>query len=360
MFGRMMRIESVLVRGSVSVLMSGALCVGLWACDEGGGASSSGAETAKPKAGGGEFVPGQTDKAAAADDKKIEFKGSAQFLPKPADWKGYTLTQGPDSYTKDTLFEIIDGASEGYLAYNFVEMVKGVYRPEKGSSDDEINVEIYKFNEPLGAFGKFGRERSSCMKKEGMGENWCLRQSDLIFWKGPYLAKVQTFDDSKEAEAAIIDAARKVEGAIKEEAQLPAMFKRLPAEGQLAGAGGFSYQALFGFEGLGSAYLMQYRPSGEAYKEDGAEVTLYAKDAADEASAAKLAASIKETLGKRKAVTDKGGVKPIEGAGEGAFVFEDDLGIHTVLVKGKTVAGGRDFKDEDTARALSVALFESL
>ena len=69
----------------------------------------------------GDFVPASEKPAEApakaGEDKAASFKGAGKFLPQPeALGKSYRLEQGPEYYTKDTLFEVIDGASDSYIA----------------------------------------------------------------------------------------------------------------------------------------------------------------------------------------------------------------------------------------------------
>lgn len=306
----------------------------------------------------GEFVPGQQDAPKAVEVKADAFKGAGASLPNPANWDKYALTQDPEYFTKDTLFETIDGASDGYIAFGFAEMARGTYKPAQPTEGvDEINVEIYQFNDELGAFGKFGQERSACAAAEGVGVNWCLRQSDLLFWEGKNLVKVQTFDDSKAAEAAILEIARKVAEAIPGEAQAPKMLERFPAEGKVTGGGGYSPRDLFGFVGLKNAFTHAYQPAGDAYKDS--PVTLFAAEVG-EADAKALLDSIRKTAEGQKAVQDNGGIKAIEGVGDEAFMYQDSLGTHTFILKGGVVAGGREFKDAEVARALTTALHQSL
>ncbi len=325
---------------------------------EGDKSSAPVLEAVAPKeAGGGEFVPGSAG-VAPEPVLKAEFKGSGKFLPKPEGLKGFTLSQGPDYYTKDTLFEIIDGASAAYLEFGIEEMVKAVYKATEGEYKDEVNVEIYRFGADVAAFGKFGREAMECQEREGFGESWCVRQSDLMFWKGSSLVKVQSFDDSKAAEAAITDMARRVEGAMEGKAEAPAVMSRFPAEGRVKGGGGWSPVDPFGFGGLKNLFTHTYKVEGAG---EGELATLFVSEFATAEEASAQLEAIRKTLDGQQAIKDKGGLKALEGLeGASGFVFEDNYGTHTIGLKGSTVAGGRDFKDAAAAGGLTKSLLGSL
>lgn len=315
-------------------------------------------EGAKKKGGDGEFVPGKEEQKSGKA-AKAEFKGAGQYLLKSGEEK-LKLDQGPDYYTKENLFEIIDGASDGYIAYGMIQMAKGVYMAEQEKFKDEVNIEIYQYGPKNGAFGKFGEERSSCGGVEEHGDNWCIRQSDLIFWKGSMMVKVQTFDDSPEAEAAILKIAKLVEGKMPGAATPPAFMSKFPAADRIKGSGSWSPRALFGFSELKDAYTAEYRPAGEQYKAEGDFVTLFGAERASAEDAKKLFESLKSTAEKNEKIKAAGGLKALGGAGEQAFVYKDNYGTYSLVLKGKIVAGGRDFKDDATAERLTKALAQSL
>lgn len=311
---------------------------------------------ATPVAPQGDYVPGagkETPKAGG--DKaapKGEFKGTGKFLVAPADLgSDYALEQGPEYYTKDTLFEVIDGASESYIAYGMTEMAKAVYKPTTGDYKDEVNVEIYNFGPRLGAFGKFALERSGCKPAETRA-NWCARDGDLIFWKGQKLVKIGAFDNTPAALAAIEFFAGKVDKAIADKADLPAFFSKFPDENRIVGGGGWSPRDQYGIKGLNNVYLHTYRPPGEKYKAEGSVVTLFAMEVKED-SAKAMFEKFKATV--TAAAKDKKSVVSLDGVGEGAFIYSDGYGTHSVVFKGKVLAGGRDFQDDETAKGMTTA-----
>ncbi len=310
--------------------------------------------------GGGEFVPGQTDKPASAvvagDDA---FKGAGVALPRSGEVAGYTLTEGPEYFTKDKLFEVMDGASDGYIAYGFLELAKAVYKPAEGKLAEDVNVEIFKFDKKLGALGKFAEERSGCLKTDTLPANMCLRASDVLAWRGDFLLKVQTFDDSPAAEAAITELAQAIEKKLAGDAALPEALGKLPTAHRVQGSEGYKIRDSYGFTGLKELFTASYKPS-EDYKEDAEAITLFAVDKGSAAEASKLLGEIKATLEKDASVTEKGGLKALEGVGDQAFAYTDALATHTFGIKGGVVFGGRDFKKDEDAKQLTQTLASGL
>lgn len=307
--------------------------------------------------GGGEFVPGQTgEPVKPATD--ATFRGPAVGLLKSDEVAGYSLTQGPDYYVKDKLYELMDGASDGYIAYGFVELAKGVY---KASADkklaEELTIEVFQFEDRLGALGKFAEERSNCQKMDAHPTNFCLRSSDLLFWKGPYMIKVQTFDDTPEAETAIVELAAAVDKKIEGDATLPPLHARLPADGRLKGSEGYLIRDSFGFAGLKGLHTALYAQAEGAEDE---AATLFVVDRGTPEAARKELEDIKALLSADDGVKAKGGLQPLTGLGDDGFLYDDAVGAHTFVVKGGLFAGGREFKDKETATRLTTLLVGGL
>jgi hypothetical protein len=342
------------LRVGCGVVLAAGLAVG---CEDaskqgGGGDFKPPVEAGK---GGGDFKPpvdaggGAADAALPEAVAKAKFEGAGVHLPRHGEL-GLTLVQAPEYYTKDNLFEIIDGGSEGYISYGVRQMAKASYKANEEKFKDELNVELYEFEPQWSAFGKFGRERSGCEKVEGVGENWCARKSDVILWKGAVMVKVQAYDDSPEAQAALVKVAKAVEAKLPGEATPPPFLGKFPAEGKEAGSGAWSPQAVFGFEGTEEVYMQGYRPAGEAYQGADGVVTLFVVDKKTPEGAKAVLEGIKTKFAGQEKVKASGGVKALEGVGEAGFWFDDGVGKQVVFVKGSFVGGGRDFKDEAAAK----------
>jgi hypothetical protein len=86
-------------------------------------------------------------------------------LPAPAD-AGAEGTTPPARYTRDTLYELLDGAAEAYLARGFERCVASVYAFAGGV---EIGAEVHRFTAESGARGQLEAERpASALPLEGL------------------------------------------------------------------------------------------------------------------------------------------------------------------------------------------------
>ena len=80
-------------------------------------------------------------------------------LPGPAA-AGAAARSEPSSYTRDTLYEYIDGAAESYLTRGFERCVVATYTfPSPPTDALDVTAEVYRFAAPAGAREQMAAER---------------------------------------------------------------------------------------------------------------------------------------------------------------------------------------------------------
>jgi len=86
---------------------------------------------------------------------------AAPTLPAPASCRATSRSQ-VESYDRTSLYTLIDGAAESYLARGFERCVAALYTfSESGSSPTEVTAEVYRFATPAGARELFHEEAPS-------------------------------------------------------------------------------------------------------------------------------------------------------------------------------------------------------
>jgi hypothetical protein len=78
----------------------------------------------------------------------------ARLLPQLAE--AGTLSAGERQFYSFDLYRYIDGAADGFLAFDMIAMVHQEYK----AKDADITVDIYDMGKPLNAFGIYSAERS--------------------------------------------------------------------------------------------------------------------------------------------------------------------------------------------------------
>jgi hypothetical protein len=80
-------------------------------------------------------------------------------LPGPSS-AGAAARSEPSSYTRDSLYEYIDGAAEAYLARGFERCMVATYTFPSATTDAlDVTAEVYRFAAPAGAREQLASER---------------------------------------------------------------------------------------------------------------------------------------------------------------------------------------------------------
>ncbi len=98
--------------------------------------------------------------------------------------KEWTLVSGPQTYTKKTLFEHVNGQAELFFKYGFQKSAFAVYQ-EKENPKNQIDLDIYDVGNVLQAFGILSRFRNED-RPAGIGLDSYLDDHSLLFYQGKY------------------------------------------------------------------------------------------------------------------------------------------------------------------------------
>ena len=110
---------------------------------------------------------------------------------------GWALVDGPQTYTKKTLFKHIDGQAELYFKYGFQKSIFGIYQSKK-SRENQIELDIYDMGNVLQAFGVFSRFRNED-RPGGFGLDSYLDDHSALFYKGKYFVLLYATESSPSA-----------------------------------------------------------------------------------------------------------------------------------------------------------------
>lgn len=106
------------------------------------------------------------------------------FVPQRDLPEGWVLIDGPQGYTKKTLFERINGQAELFFKYGFQKSVFAIYQNQK-NREHQIELDIYDMGSVLHAFGIFSRFRNGD-RGAGVGLESFIEDQSGIFYQGKY------------------------------------------------------------------------------------------------------------------------------------------------------------------------------
>lgn len=148
----------------------------------------------------------------------------AQTIPKKIlEWEA----SGKDAvYDRKTLFDYMDGGAEVYLAFDFKQTF---VRNFKGTSGDEIVLNIYDMNSPEEAFGIFSCDRQD--PDAGIGQESEYGFGLLRFRQGRFFVSISAAGDEQKAEKTILELGKAVAALLGPPGAHPDLLKCLPETG---------------------------------------------------------------------------------------------------------------------------------
>jgi hypothetical protein len=159
-----------------------------------------------------------------------ESKGTSltELVPATGEIEGWQRDGEYLIFYPENLWEYIDGAAEGFLAYEFEQVIAQDYLSESGKG---LKVEIYDHGTPLMAFGIYAQHRDPDLTfcdigNEGFGDPFSLH-----FWKGRYYVKIIVFEESNELIAHMKTFADAIASKVTDTGTLPATISCFPKEG---------------------------------------------------------------------------------------------------------------------------------
>lgn len=144
----------------------------------------------------------------------------------PQEINGWKMTEKPEAFDRQTIFNYIDGAGEVYLAYNFAEVM--VFHYSKPDNPD-VTAEIFDMGSPEDAYGVFSHSRES--EEAGIGQGYEYRSGVLFFWKDKYYVSAVTDKETPESKEAVFALAKDIADRIPEMGTRPKLVDVLPQDG---------------------------------------------------------------------------------------------------------------------------------
>jgi hypothetical protein len=168
--------------------------------------------------------------------------------------EGWKLSQEETSYTPNNLFDVIDGAADLFLEYNFIDLHIGRYT--RGELD--IKVELYRHATSVDAFGIYSQERFADYHFIEIGVQGYLEKGALNFLAGTYYVKISTIQESENAQSGMQQLAKAVEKHLHQGTSLPGILATFPAENRKPYTEQYIARSFLGYSPLNSVFVASY------------------------------------------------------------------------------------------------------
>lgn len=177
---------------------------------------------------------------------------SRDYFPDLKGWKKPSVIQ---TYNPENLWNIIDGAAESYLAYDFRELYMGEYTGKKGSY---LTLEIYRHQTPENAFGIYRSEKPSDAVPVTIGAEAYIGDDFLNFLSGCFYVKIRSKDASPSIKEAMTTLAKLVNEKLGGNNSLPEPLTWFPAENKVTGSEMYINSGFLGYSFLNKAFTTEY------------------------------------------------------------------------------------------------------
>jgi hypothetical protein len=240
------------------------------------------------------------------------------------------------SYEGESLYEYMNGNSEGYLIYGFRKMT-GVTCKKDGTT---LLIDVSDLGDPEAAFGIFSANRDVRSPAEPIGMGAQVLPRKAIVAKGQFYLEIAAEPEGDHSEL-LRQMAKALADHVPGRSTPPDALGWFPRTGLQAGSPRLIPQSVLGIRVLKRGYVAQYDNGSKAF---------VVPDASPEAAAATL-----EKLRARLA-------EPASlSAGESGFVGKDKyLGTMAVFRKGRYVAGYAGVPESADVSALAGSLAASV
>jgi hypothetical protein len=196
--------------------------------------------------------------AATRSEPGALTKASSVF-PKIAGWK---ISEGPTTYTPETLFEYIDGGAESFLHFDFQGLSSATYA--KVDAATEITVDIYHHKNAIRAFGMYTQERPAGTTPVPVGVEGYGGPDYLEFVIGSYYVKL--VQQGTKQPSLLRPFAEKLAASLPGTREAPAILKVFPDRGKRVRAEKLAARDFLGQSFLRDAVAVPYQIASASFR----------------------------------------------------------------------------------------------
>lgn len=146
----------------------------------------------------------------------------------PTEISGWSPERDDEIYTRDNLFDYMNGAGEIYLAYNFSQLFVREYNKK---SAPPIIVEIYQMSTSEDAYGIFTQDTDG--DEVAIGQEAIYAKGLLRFWKGKIFTRILASKETNKTKSVVLEIGRMIAESINQESKKPILVDFIPSQGLL-------------------------------------------------------------------------------------------------------------------------------
>jgi hypothetical protein len=173
--------------------------------------------------------------------------------------KGWKLIVEETVYTPNNLWDVIDGAADLFLEYNFVDLHIGRYQK---SANLEIKVELYRHQSAVDAFGMYSQERYPDYHFIDLGTQAYIAKGALNFICGEFYIKLSTVQSEKASQDGLMTIGESLEKHLKRAKAWPSLIAAFPTQGKQPNTEQYVARNFLGYSFLNNVFTASYNDGG--------------------------------------------------------------------------------------------------
>lgn len=187
-----------------------------------------------------------------------------KFIPSSSELSGFKMTEEPEYYHQENLWDYMNGSAPGYLAYGFQKMVTFIVMNLENRL--ELAIDIYDMGDTLNAFGIYSVERSPDGLPVLFGCDGFQSDNALYFWKNKYYVKLMAYDVTSETGQSLSRLAGIIAQKIPKGGRLPRLFSIFPQRGLVERSQRYIPQDVLGQNYFRHGYSIEYDRDDNKYQ----------------------------------------------------------------------------------------------
>jgi hypothetical protein len=225
-------------------------------------------------------LSGAASSPAATQGEPGALPRASSLFPKIEAWK---ISDGPTTYTPETLFEYIDGGADSFLQFDFQELASATYAQDSAGRGEnrkssrlspasdgavaakaEVTVDIYHHRDAIRAFGMYTQERPVGTTPLPIGVEGYAGQDYLEFVAGSYYVKL--VQSGGKGPSFLRQFADKLAAGLPGTREAPAVLKCFPERGKRIRAEKLAARDFLGHPFLHDAVAVPYQVDGANFR----------------------------------------------------------------------------------------------
>lgn len=183
-----------------------------------------------------------------------------ELFPELENW---SLKIDETVYVPENLWELINGAAEIYLAYEFQDLHIGEYTNDK---NEMIRVELYRHGNPENTFGIYSAERMPDYQFNTIGIEGYTSFGALNYFSGNYYVKMVWSGVGDANDETLTELAEEIEKKLNQENRWPDILTYFPDKHKIPYSEGYSNENFLGYSYLHSAFTSGYKIDVREFK----------------------------------------------------------------------------------------------